>query len=353
MVDGVSDSQFYQVLLYALDAILKACASLEPSYQPPVTFVVVQKWHHTILFSNNPNDRNNTNKSGNILPGTVVDSKICNIVGDEVSVIAPNTPSLYEAHFGIPMAGAFFSLAEEALQIWYEKSKGFKPPILIVIGDENCKPNELRYALAKRAIEYEKFLESGDPKYKWKPPEDEWQSIALGYTSGTTASPKGVVLHHRGAYLMSLSGALIWGMQEGAVYLWTLPMFLCNGWCYTWTLAALCGTNICLRQVTAKATAFGMSCIFIFDPDIVITQPQGRGWSEGGWNVTIMEYNGNEYISITSTYSSAPITVLNCLWCKSEDYDFGYVSEILHACSYSPEGHLESFDAEFNRLREI
>ncbi|KAL2338969.1 hypothetical protein Fmac_013415 [Flemingia macrophylla] len=168
-------------------------------------------------------------------------------IGNTVAVIAPNIPALYEAHFGIPMAGAvlnpvnirlnastiafllghctaaavivdqeFFSLAEEALKIWSEKAKTFIPPLLIVI-------------------------------------EDEWQSIALGYTSGTTASPKGVVLHHRGAYLMSLSGALIWGMTEGAVYLWTLPMFHCNGWCYTWTLAALCGTNICLRQVTAKA----------------------------------------------------------------------------------------------------
>ncbi|KAJ1380613.1 Glycoside hydrolase, family 3, N-terminal, partial [Sesbania bispinosa] len=204
--------------------------------------------------------------------------------GHTVAVIAPNVPALYEAHFGIPMAGAvvnavnirlnastiafllghssasvvivdqeFFSLAEEALKIWSEKSKSFKPPILIVIGDENLDPKALRYALAKGAIEYEKFLESGDPEYAWKPPEDEWQSIALGYTSGTTASPKGVVLHHRGAYLMSLSGALIWGMKEGAVYLWTLPMFHCNGWCYAWTLAALCGTNICLRQVTAKA----------------------------------------------------------------------------------------------------
>ncbi|KAJ1407720.1 AMP-dependent synthetase/ligase [Sesbania bispinosa] len=204
--------------------------------------------------------------------------------GHTVAVIAPNVPALYEAHFGIPMAGAvvnavnirlnastvafllghssaavvivdqeFFSLAEEALKIWSEKSKSFKPPILIVIGDDNLNPKALRYALAKGAIEYEKFLESGDPEYAWKPPEDEWQSIALGYTSGTTASPKGVVLHHRGAYLMSLSGALIWGMKEGAVYLWTLPMFHCNGWCYAWTLAALCGTNICLRQVTAKA----------------------------------------------------------------------------------------------------
>ncbi|GKD92353.1 acetate/butyrate--CoA ligase AAE7, peroxisomal [Tanacetum coccineum] len=186
---------------------------------------------------------------------------------------------MYEAHFGVPMSGAvinavnirlntptiafllehsssafimvdqeYFKLAEEALKILKNKIQhNFKLPLLIIIKDESseCDPNNLEYALQKGAVEYEKFLESGDPEFEWKPPQDEWHSIALGYTSGTTSSPKGVVLHHRGAYLA------VWGVPEGAVYLWTLRMFHCNGWCFTWTLAAICGTNICLRQMKA------------------------------------------------------------------------------------------------------
>lgn len=205
--------------------------------------------------------------------------------GCTVAVIAPNVPAMYEAHFGVPMSGAvvncvnirlnaktiaflldhsqadvimvdqeYFTLAEESLKIIANNNQSkYKRPLMIVIGDQNIDPKSLNYALSKGVIEYEKFLESGDPEFSWQPPKDEWQSIALGYTSGTTSSPKGVVLHHRGAYLMALSGAMVWGMNEGAIYLWTLPMFHCNGWGYPWSLAALCGTSICLRQVTAKA----------------------------------------------------------------------------------------------------
>ena len=114
-------------------------------------------------------------------------------------------------------------------------------------------PNADDPAARLGSIEYEAFLAGGDPGYAWKPPADEWDAIALNYTSGTTGNPKGVVYHHRGAYLNALSNIVDWGMPRHAVYLWTLPMFHCNGWCFPWTMAALAGTNVCLRRVEAKA----------------------------------------------------------------------------------------------------
>ncbi|KAG9139431.1 hypothetical protein Leryth_021582 [Lithospermum erythrorhizon] len=203
--------------------------------------------------------------------------------GSTVAVIAPNVPAMYEAHFGVPMSGAvinavnirlnaqtvsfllghsqsavimvdqeFVSLVEDSLKILAEKEVKFKPPILIVIADKTCDPKELQYALAKGYIEYEKFLETGELrleahlKMEW---HEYLQQVALLVQQLVLR----VVLHHRGAYLMALSNAVNWGMNEGAVYLWTLPMFHCNGWCFTWALAAISGTNICLRQVDVKS----------------------------------------------------------------------------------------------------
>src|SRR5207245_8058865 len=102
-------------------------------------------------------------------------------------------------------------------------------------------------------MDYEAFLASGDPDYEWKHPSDEWDAISLNYTSGTTGNPKGVVYHHRGAYLNALGNILVWSMPQHPVYLWTLPMFHCNGWCFPWTVTALAGTHVCLRRVEAGA----------------------------------------------------------------------------------------------------
>ncbi|HIJ37647.1 MAG TPA: acyl-CoA synthetase [Rhodospirillaceae bacterium] len=186
---------------------------------------------------------------------------------DTVSVIASNMPAMFECHFGVPMAGAvlntintrldaaaiafildhaeakillvsgdFKALADQAVAL----SKA-KPP-MIVIDEEGVDPGS----------EYERFLAMGDPDFDWKPPADEWQAISLSYTSGTTGNPKGVVTHHRGAYLNALCNSLSWNMGLHPRYLWTLPMFHCNGWCFPWTMAATVGVNICLRRVSAK-----------------------------------------------------------------------------------------------------
>jgi fatty-acyl-CoA synthase len=187
--------------------------------------------------------------------------------GDTVSVLAPNVPALLEAHYAVPMAGAvlnalnyrldarsiafilghgeaklliadreFGALAQEALR---EFGRGM--PLIEIADAENGPP--------LGATEYEEFLLEGDPAAEWPQPADEWSAIALNYTSGTTGNPKGVVFHHRGAFLNALGNAVTFGLDRHAVYLWTLPMFHCNGWTYTWGVTAVAGTHICLRRV--------------------------------------------------------------------------------------------------------
>ncbi|MBS0349102.1 MAG: acyl-CoA synthetase [Proteobacteria bacterium] len=190
--------------------------------------------------------------------------------GDTVAVMLPNIPAMVEAHFGVPMVGAVlntlntrldpeaiaFMLAHGEAKVLItdpefaaiiapalELLEGPKPLIIDALDPEY--PGDTRLG----EIEYEDFLADADPEFKWSLPADEWDAIALNYTSGTTGNPKGVVFHHRGAYLNSASNIISWGMPQHAVYLWTLPLFHCNGWCFAWTLAANAGVNVCLRKV--------------------------------------------------------------------------------------------------------
>ncbi len=182
--------------------------------------------------------------------------------GDTVAVMAPNTPPIFEAHYGVPMLGAVLNALNvrlDARAIAFMLRHGgarvlitdreFSPVIaeaLAALDDPLGEGGELL-----GETDYEQFLAGGDPGFDWSLPDDEWRAISLNYTSGTTGDPKGVVYHHRGAYLNALSNAVGWNMGHHPVYLWTLPMFHCNGWCFPWTLAALAGTSICLRRVNA------------------------------------------------------------------------------------------------------
>eukprot|EP01018_Ginkgo_biloba_P006172 Gb_00510 [translate_table: standard] len=198
--------------------------------------------------------------------------------GDVVSVVAPNVPATYEMHFGVPMAGAvlntlnirhdphtmsvilrhsgakvvfvdyeFLEVVQAALGILSHETKEI--PLLILIDEmETGVPFKGTHS----DLKYEGLLKSGDPNFETCWPDDEWNAITLNYTSGTTSSPKGVVYNHRGAYLNTLSVILMWEMKIRPVYLWTAPMFHCNGWCFPWGIAAQGGTNICLRSVNAK-----------------------------------------------------------------------------------------------------
>ena len=192
--------------------------------------------------------------------------------GHAVAVMAPNVPALLEAHFGVPMTGAvlnainirldaptiafilghggarvlitdreFSAVVADALDLL----EGDRPLVIDIddpLGDNGALLGE---------TDYEAFIAAGDPDFAWSPPDDEWDSIALNYTSGTTGNPKGVVYHHRGAYLNAVSNQLAQAIPPHPVYLWTLPMFHCNGWCFPWTITALAGTHVCLRRVEA------------------------------------------------------------------------------------------------------
>jgi fatty-acyl-CoA synthase len=196
--------------------------------------------------------------------------------GDTVAVMLPNTPPMVEAHFGIPMAGAvlnalntrldpetvafmldhgeakvlivdpeFAGVVKKALAL--RKGKG---PLLVIDVEDAVYTGPVERI---GSAGYDAFVASGDKEFDWQLPADEWEAIALNYTSGTTGNPKGVVYHHRGAAVNAISNILEWDMPKFATYLWTLPMFHCNGWCFPWTVAARAGVNVCLRRVEARA----------------------------------------------------------------------------------------------------
>jgi len=194
--------------------------------------------------------------------------------GDTVAVMAPNIPEAFEAHFGVPMAGAVLNALNIRLDpetIAFILGHG-EAKVLITDTEFAAVIKEALAGLERQPlvvdiidpagpggaclgnIDYEAFLAGGgDPAFVELTPTDEWDAIALNYTSGTTGNPKGVVYHHRGAYLNALGNILVWGLRQHPVYLWTLPMFHCNGWCFPWTITALAGTHVCLRRVEAAA----------------------------------------------------------------------------------------------------
>ncbi|MEJ1995025.1 MAG: acyl-CoA synthetase [Limibacillus sp.] len=193
--------------------------------------------------------------------------------GDTVAVMLTNTPEMVEAHHGVPMTGAVLNALNyrlDAASIAFILQHGeakllitdteFAPAVKqalamldqqipVIDVDDSEGPGGERLGES----DYEAFLAGGDPAFEWSLPEDEWDAIALNYTSGTTGNPKGVVYHHRGAYMNAVGNTMVWSLPAFPVYLWTLPMFHCNGWCFPWTVTAKAGVHVCLRKVEAGA----------------------------------------------------------------------------------------------------
>ncbi|GMN74596.1 hypothetical protein TIFTF001_055436, partial [Ficus carica] len=207
--------------------------------------------------------------------------------GDVVSVVAPNVPAMYELHFAVPMAGAILNnintrldprtvsvmlrhsesklvfvdqlcrnLVLDALTFFPSNNPTLTPiPILVLIAESDDNIDDQHHD--RFLCSYEDLVEKGDPGFRWVRPRSEWDPIVLNYTSGTTASPKGVVHCHRGAFVVALDSLVDWGVPKEPVYLWTLPMFHSNGWSYPWGMAAVGGTNVCLRKFDG-ATIFNL-----------------------------------------------------------------------------------------------
>ncbi|UUZ67629.1 acyl-CoA synthetase [Polaromonas sp. P2-4] len=190
--------------------------------------------------------------------------------GDTVAVMLPNVPAMLEVHFGVPMSGAVLNtlntrLDAEAIAFMLQHGEakvllvdrefsGVVEKALIMLGNQRpfvieVEDDEAPAGNALGETSYEAFIAQGNPDFDWKLPHDEWDAIALNYTSGTTGNPKGVVTHHRGAYLNAASNVISWSLPHHATYLWTLPMFHCNGWCFPWTMALIAGTSVFLRRV--------------------------------------------------------------------------------------------------------